>query len=255
MDNSNKNTILMPKRIVTYNDDCLNTLKIIPDNSVDMVLCDLPYGTTRCSWDNLIPFEDLWEKYKRIIKNNGVIALFCKQPFTTELIHSNLKDFKYSLIWKKDNHDNPLMAKKRFLNITEDIAIFYKKQCTYNPQGIIKVDKITKQGRGKSLSQKNEREKEYKQEYKKKKKNILSFKRDLPNVHPTQKPVALCEYLINTYTNENDLVLDNCMGSGSTGVACVNTNRRFVGIEIEEKYYNIANERIAKQIENRCEED
>lgn len=255
MDNSNKNTILMPKRIVTYNDDCLNTLKIIPDNSVDMVLCDLPYGTTRCSWDNLIPFEDLWEKYKRIIKNNGVIALFCKQPFTTELIHSNLKDFKYSLIWKKDNHDNPLMAKKRFLNITEDIAIFYKKQCTYNPQGIIKVDKITKQGRGKSLSQKNEREKEYKQEYTNYPKNILSFKRDLPNVHPTQKPVALCEYLINTYTNENDLVLDNCMGSGSTGVACVNTNRRFVGIEIEEKYYNIANERIAKQIENRCEED
>lgn len=134
--------------------DCLEIMKDIPDKSIDMILCDLPYGTTACKWDVVIPFESLWEQYNRIIKDNGAIVLFSKQPFTTELIHSNLKNFKYSLVWKKDNHDNPLMAKKRFLNITEDINIFYKKQCVYNPQGIIKVNKITKQGRGESLSQK-----------------------------------------------------------------------------------------------------
>ena len=155
--------------------------------------------------------------------------------------------FRYSLVWQKDNHDNPLMAKKRFLNITEDIAVFYKKQCTYNPQGIIRVDKVTKQGRGKSLSQKNERNSEYKQEFTNYPRNILTFKRDLPNVHPTQKPVALLEYLIQTYTNENEVVLDNCMGSGSTGVACINTNRNFIGMELDENYFNIAKERIENE--------
>ena len=211
--------------------DCLKLMKEIPNKSVDMILCDLPYGTTACKWDSVIPFDALWGGYNRIIKDNGAIVLFCKQPFTTELIHSNLTMFRYSLVWQKDNHDNPLMAKKRFLNITEDIAIFYKKQCTYNPQGIIRVDKVTKQGRGKSLSQKNERNSEYKQEFTNYPRNILTFKRDLPNVHPTQKPVALLEYLIQTYTNENEVVLDNCMGSGSTGVACINTNRNFIGMQ------------------------
>lgn len=139
------------------------------------------------------------------------------------------------------------MAKKRFLNITEDINIFYKKQCVYNPQGIIKVNKITKQGRGESLSQKNTRKMEYLQEYTNYPRNILEFKRDLPNIHPTQKPVALLEYLIKTYTNENETVLDNCMGSGSTGVACMNTNRNFIGIELDEKYFEIAKERIEKE--------
>lgn len=226
--------------------DCLELMKDIPDKSIDMILCDLPYGTTACKWDIIISFDKLWEQYNRIIKDNGAIVLFSKQPFTTELIHSNLKNFKYSLVWKKDNHDNPLMAKKRFLNITEDINIFYKKQCIYNPQGIIKVNKITKQGRGESLSQKNTRKMEYLQEYTNYPRNILEFKRDLPNIHPTQKPVALLEYLIKTYTNENETVLDNCMGSGSTGVACVNTNRNFIGIELSEEYYNIAKERIKK---------
>ena len=230
--------------IKLINDDCLNAMKHITDNSIDMILCDLPYGTTACRWDTIIPFEFLWKEYKRIIKNNGVIVLFSKQPFTTELIHSNLKDFKYTLVWEKDNHDNPLMAKKRFLNVTEDINVFYKKQCTYNPQGIIKINKLTKQGRGESLSQKNKRKTEYLQEYTNYPKNILKFKRDLPNIHPTQKPVALLEYLIKTYTNEGDLVLDNCMGSGSTGVACINTNRNFIGIELDEKYFKIANDRI-----------
>lgn len=230
--------------IKLINDDCLNAMKDIPDSSIDMILCDLPYGTTACRWDIIIPFESLWKEYKRIIKNNGAIVLFSKQPFTTELIHSNLKDFKYTLVWEKDNHDNPLMAKKRFLNVTEDINVFYKKQCTYNLQGIIKINKLTKQGRGESLSQKNKRKTEYLQEYTNYPKNILKFKRDLPNIHPTQKPVALLEYLIKTYTNEGDLVLDNCMGSGSTGVACINTNRNFIGIELDEKYFKIANDRI-----------
>ena len=233
--------------IKLINDDCLNALKDISDGSIDMILCDLPYGTTACRWDIIIPFESLWKEYKRIIKNNGAIVLFSKQPFTTELIHSNLKDFKYTLVWEKDNHDNPLMAKKRFLNVTEDINVFYKKQCTYNPQGIIKINKLTKQGRGESLSQKNKRKTEYLQEYTNYPKNILKFKRDLPNIHPTQKPVALLEYLIKTYTNEGDLVLDNCMGSGSTGVACINTNRNFIGIELDEKYFKIAKDRIEEE--------
>ncbi len=224
--------------------NCLELMKEIPDKSVDMILCDLPYGTTACKWDTIIPFESLWEQYNRIIKDNGAIVLFSKQPFTTSLISSNMKLFKYCLVWEKDNHDNPLMAKKRFLNITEDICIFYKKQCTYNPQGLIKINKITKRGRGESLSQKNSRKTEYLQEYTNYPKNILKFKRDLPNVHPTQKPVALMEYLIRTYTNENETVLDNCMGSGSTGIACQNTNRNFIGFELDEKYFEIAKERL-----------
>lgn len=230
-----------------YNQDCMEVLPQLEDKSIDMILCDLPYGTTWCKWDVIIPFEDLWKQYKRVIKDNGVIVLFCKQPFTTELIHSNLKMFKYNLIWKKDNHDNPMQAKRRFLNITEDIAVFYNKQCTYNPQGIIRVDKITRQGRGRSLSQIQDRDGEYKQEFTNYPKNILSFNRDKNNLHPTQKPVALLEYLIKTYTNEGDTVLDNCMGVGSTGVACVNTNRNFIGIEIDKKYFDIAEQRISQQ--------
>lgn len=224
--------------------DCLELMRDIPDKSIDMILCDLPYGTTACKWDIVIPFDKLWQQYNRIIKDNGAIVLFGKQPFTSKLIISNIKDFKYALVWTKDNHDNPLMAKKRFLNITEDICVFYKKQCEYNPQGIIEINKMTKQGRGESLSQKNKRKNEYLQTYTNYPKNILKFKRDLPNIHPTQKPVALLEYLIKTYTNEGETVLDNCMGSGSTGVACVNTNRNFIGIELDEKYFNIAKERI-----------
>ena len=230
------------------NGDCLQLMKQIPNKSIDMILCDLPYGTTECKWDTIIPFELLWEQYKRIIKNNGAIVLFGKQPFTSELIHSNLTMYKYSLVWRKDNHDNPLMAKKRFLNVTEEINVFYEKQCLYNPQGVVMVNKLTKQGRGGSLSQKNSRSNEYVQEYTNYPKNILEFKRDLPNIHPTQKPVALLEYLIKTYTNEGETVLDNCMGSGSTGVACVNTGREFIGIELDENYYNIAKNRILQAL-------
>lgn len=225
--------------------DCLELMKVLPDGSVDMILCDLPYGTTVCKWDSIIPFTPLWKQYNRIIKDNGAIVLFCKQPFTTELIHSNLKHFKYCLIWKKDNHDNPMQSKRRFLNITEDVCVFYRNQCTYNPQGIIQVNKVTKQGGTSVLvDNKKDRPREYIQQFTNYPKNILEFKRDLPNVHPTQKPVALLEYLVKTYTNEGDTVLDNCMGSGSTGVACINTNRNFIGIELDENYFNIAKNRI-----------
>ena len=237
---------IIKNNVVLLKGNCLELMKDIPDKSIDMILCDLPYGTTACKWDTVIPFDKLWKQYNRIIKDNGAVVLFGKQPFTSKLIISNIKNFKYSLVWVKDNHDNPLMAKKRFLNITEDVCVFYKKQCKYNPQGIIEINKMTKQGRGESLSQKNKRKNEYLQTYTNYPKNILKFKRDLPNIHPTQKPVTLLKYLIKTYTNEGDMVLDNCMGSGSTGVACKKLNRKFIGIELDENYFNIAKERIEK---------
>ena len=225
------------------NDDCLKVLPTLANQSIDLVLTDPPYGTTVCKWDSVIPFDLMWLNLKRIIKDNGCIVLFSKQPFTSNLISSNFENYKYSIIWKKDNHDNPLMAKKRFLNITEDINLFYKKQCLYNPQGIIKFNRKTKQGRGRSLSQKNDRNLEYYQEYTNYPKNILEFKRD-KGLHPTQKPVALLEYLIKTYTNQNDTVLDFTMGSGSTGVACKNLSRDFIGIELDKDYYKIAKQRV-----------
>ena len=225
--------------------DCLELMKQIPDGCVDMILCDLPYGTTACKWDTVIPFEPLWEQYNRIIKDHGAIVLFSKQPFTTAPINSNINKLKYVLIWKKDNHDNPMQAKKRFLNITEDICVFYNRQCTYNPQGLIEVNRITKQGKSGSLSDNRvDRTSAYLQKFSNYPRNILDFKRDLPNVHPTQKPVALLEYLIKTYTNEGGVVLDNCMGSGSTCVAAVNTGRHYIGFELDPTYFNIACNRL-----------
>lgn len=224
--------------------DCLERMKEIPDGSVDMVLTDPPYGTTACKWDSIIPLEPMWEQLKRVIKPKGAIVMFSKEPFTAILVSSNLKDFKQRLIWEKDNHDNPMQAKNRFLNITEDISVFYRKLPTYNPQGIEKVDKITKQGGVGVLSDaRDSRPKSYKQKYTNYPKNILKFARDR-GLHPTQKPVALMEYLVKTYTNEGDTVLDFTMGSGTTGVACCNLNRKFIGIELDEKYFNIAKERI-----------
>jgi len=225
--------------------DCLELMNGIPDKSVDMILADLPYGTTACSWDSIIDLDKLWLQYERIIKDNGAIVLFSKQPFTTQLINSNLNLYKYSLVWKKDNHDNPLMAKMRFLNITEDINIFYKNQPDFNPQGLVEVNRVTKQGRGESLSQKNKRKSEYTQKYTNYPKNILDFKRDLPNIHPTQKPIKLNEYLIESFTKKEDIILDNTAGSGTTGVACKNTNRNYILMEQEEEYIEIIKERLA----------
>lgn len=233
--------------------DCIKLMQDIPDKSVDMVLCDLPYSMTALDWDCLIPFNELWGQYNRVIKDNGAIVLFSKQPFTTKLIMSNMQMFKYTLVWVKDNHDNPMMAKKRFLNITEDICVFYKQQPTYNPQGIREVNKVVRQGRGESLSCKEKRAEEYTQTNENYPTNILSFARDNPQVHPTQKPVELLKYLIRTFTNENELVLDNTMGSGSTGVACVQTNRSFIGMELNTEYFELAKSRIETCLKNKSE--
>ncbi|WP_077297424.1 DNA-methyltransferase [Virgibacillus pantothenticus] len=233
-----------------YKEDCLVGMREIPDKSIDMILCDLPYGTTSCKWDEIIPLDKLWEQYERIIKDNGAIILTSKEPFTSVLRSSNLKIFKQPLVWVKDNFDNPMQAKRRHLNIFEDISIFYKKQCTYNPQGLIEVNTITKQGRSNTLVDKRgSRKTEYKQQYTNYPKNILTYKRDGNHVHPTQKPIALFEYLIRTYSNKDETILDNCIGSGTTAVAAINTDRNFIGFEIESEYVEIANKRIQEALE------
>lgn len=234
--------------------DCIKLMQDIPDKSVDMVLCDLPYSMTALDWDCLIPFNELWGQYNRVIKDNGAIVLFSKQPFTTKLIMSNMQMFKYTLVWAKDNHDNPMMAKKRFLNITEDICVFYKQQPTYNPQGIREVNKVVRQGRGESLSCKEKRAEEYTQTNENYPTNILSFARDNPQVHPTQKPVELLKYLIRTFTNENDTVLDPFMGSGTVGKMCVLLKRNFIGMEIVDDYVKLSQDRITTTIKSMGEE-
>ncbi len=236
--------------------DCLELMKGIPDGSIDMILCDLPYGTTACKWDTVIPFEPLWKQYNRIIKNNGAIVLFGSEPFSTELRHSNLKMYKYDWIWEKEQGVGFQLVKYRPLIKHENISVFCKKSPEYFPQ-MVKLDKTIKVKRkagsnGKSdsspLKYSDERTSEYSERFPV---NILEFKRDR-GLHPTQKPVALLEYLVNTYTNEGDTVLDNCMGSGSTGVACVNTCRNFIGMELDPGYFEIAQKRIEEAAEQKA---
>jgi site-specific DNA-methyltransferase (adenine-specific) len=242
-----------------YQRDCLEGMAMIPDKSVDMILCDLPYGTTACKWDTVIPFELLWQQYERIIKDNGAIVLTAAQPFTSALVMSNPKLFKYSWTWDKVRATNHLNSRKQPLRVTEDILVFYKKQCTYNPilreQG---KDKLY--DTGKAYSGKNN------QTYGKTKENYtFNSGREIPldkrypidlitfsqigtfgnkRIHPTQKPTELFEYLIKTYTNEGEIVLDNCMGSGTTAVAAIRTNRNFIGFERELEYVKVANQRL-----------
>ncbi len=224
---------------------------IYSPESVDFILCDLPYGTTNCEWDNIIPFEPLWEQYNRIIKSNGAIVLFSAQPFTTKLIHSNLKHFRYCWYWKKNNVTGFSYARYQPMRCIEDICVFYKKMPTYKPQGLKRVEnpRIRKPKEKKdSVYKTSTLLNEHVQKYTNYPKHLLDFKNEVASnknrLHPTQKPVKLLEYLINTYTNEGETVLDNCMGSGSTGVACVNTGRKFIGIEKEDKYFEIAKQRI-----------
>ena len=224
--------------------ECIEQMKLIPSGSIDAIITDPPYGTTACKWDSVIPFEPMWEQLNRIIKPNGAIVLFGSEPFSSALRISNIKNYKQDLLWNKPNATNPMQAKKRHLQKTENIMLFYKKQCTYNPQGLIRIDKITKQGGTGIISDNRKtRKKEYFQEFSNYPNTILNFKRD-KQLHPTQKPVALIEYLIKTYTNENETVLDFTMGSGTTGVACKNLNRSFIGIEMDDKYFEIAKKRI-----------
>lgn len=227
--------------------DCLELMKDIPDGSIDMILCDLPYGTTKNKWDSIIPLDELWEQYERIIKDKGCIALFAQTPFDKVLGVSNLKLLKYEWIWEKDNGTGFLNAKKMPLKIHENILIFYKNTPIYNPQ-------MRKGFKSYSYSKENISSTNYgnsngtngiiKNEGDRYPIDIIQFKRDKNKLHPTQKPVSLLEYLIKTYTKEGETVLDNCMGSGSTGVACQNTNRNFIGFELDEKYFNIAKERL-----------
>ena len=222
-------------------------MKKLKDKSIDMVLCDLPYGTTACKWDSIIPFEPLWEQYKRIVKDNGAIVLFSAQPFTTALINSNIKQYRYNWYWKKNNATGGIFCKYQPMRCVEDICVFYKRMPVYKPQGLKKLHKPIQNKVAKSNILREKKNPSL-QEYTGYPKHLLEFNGVNTNsnerVHPTQKPVALLEYLIKTYTNEGETVLDNCMGSGSTGVACMNTNRKFIGIELDNTYFKIAEDRI-----------
>ena len=237
------------KNIELYCGNCLEVMKNISDKSVDMILCDLPYGTTQNKWDSVIPLEPLWEQYKRIIKDNGAIVLFAQTPFDKILGASNLKMLKYEWIWEKQQGTGFLNAKKMPLKKHENILVFYKKLPIYNPQMIgneIRTIKRNKNGKTTDNYGKftYDEQSTYVGRYPT---SILSFDRDKNKLHPTQKPVALLEYLIKTYTNVGEIVLDNTMGSGSTGVACKHTNRKFIGIELDEKYFELAKKRIEEE--------
>ena len=237
-----------------YNEDCLEGMKRIPDKSIDMILCDLPYGTTACKWDSVIPFEPLWEQYNRIIKDNGAIVLFGSQPFTSALVMSNSKRFKYCWTWDKVTAKGHLVAKIRPMQQTEDIVVFGKGRIQYYPimedREKDRKDVDTEYSRTEIMGGEVKRKRKKIVRTKKYPKTILTFSNasQKGKVHPTQKPVALLEYLIKTYTLENETVLDNCMGSGSTGVACKNTGRKFIGIELDDTYFKIAEERIEGNI-------
>lgn len=234
-----------------YNGDCLQIMDNIPDKSIDMVLCDLPYGCTKCSWDVIIPFDKLWNQYKRICKDNAAILLFGNEPFSSLLRVSNLDWYRYDIYWEKERLTNIQQVKRRVGKTVESISVFYKQQCTYNPQ-MIKYDgpkrtNKVKDGKLGLLTDLNAKKvNEYNDTGYRYPTQVWKFQRDTlkSNLHPTQKPLALCEELIKTFSNEGDAVLDNCMGSGTTGVACKKLNRNFIGIELDENYYNIAKERI-----------
>lgn len=222
--------------------DCLELMKSIPDASVDMILCDLPYGTTQNKWDSVIPLDLLWAQYKRIIKVGGAIVLHAGQPFSSVLVASNLKSFKYQWVWCKSQATGHLNAKRQPMRNHEDIMVFCSASTKYNPQGLKPLNKMVR--RGSNGTNFGDSGKENFQEWTNYPRTLLNFDSDRNAVHPTQKPVPLAEYLIRTYTNEGMTVLDNCMGSGTTGVACVNTGRNFIGIEMDEKYFQIAKDRI-----------
>lgn len=240
-------------RYELHHGDCLEKMKLIPDGSVDMVLCDLPYGTTACKWDVVIPFEPLWKEYRRVCKKNAAIVLTASQPFTSALVMSNVKEFKYDWCWRKSNPTGHLNAKKMPMRQHEDILVFSQGVIEYRPQLFQKPSARSAQ---KSVKAKGTLG-DFKEGVFRVIPDELGYPRSViefstayhareAGFHPTQKPVALMEYLIKTYTNEGETVLDNTMGSGTTGVACMNLNRRFIGIERDDKYSAIADARITK---------
>ena len=235
-----------------YNEDCLIGMQKIDDKSIDCIICDLPYGTTKCSWDIIIPFDKLWEQYNRIIKDNGAIILFGQEPFSSLLRVSNLKDYRYDIYWQKERLTNIMQVKRRVGKDVETISIFYKNQCTYNPQ-MVKYDgpkrgnKVKNGKLGKLVDDNNDKKVfEYNDTGFRYPTQVWKFKRDIltSNIHPTQKPIALYEELIKTYSNPGDLLLDNCSGSGTIAIASLNTGRHFIGFETNENYYNESLKRI-----------
>jgi site-specific DNA-methyltransferase (adenine-specific) len=254
-----------------YLGDCLEVMKDIDDKSIDMILCDLPYGITACKWDTIIPFERLWEQYKRINKDNGAIVLFGSQPFTSKLIMSNLKMFKYEWIWEKTQASNFMNIKYQPLKSHENILIFGNNGFCYNPIRIKRTEKsLLRHKKGTEFKEKIKTNHKmnhlnfkitnqtYDKDGMKNPISVIKFSNNKAYIglektynskfkHPTQKPVALFEYLIKTYTNESELVLDNCIGSGTTAISCLNTNRKFIGIELNQEYCEIANKRIEHQ--------
>ena len=228
------------------NGDCLELMKDILDGLVDMILCDLPYGTTACKWDTVIPFAPLWEQYKRVTKKNAAVVLFAQTPFDKSLGASNLKMLRYEWVWRKEAGSGFMNAKNAPLKDHENILVFYGSKPTYNPQMRVGFKPYTckKGGDSENYGSGNSVNIITVSNGERYPLTVIDFKRDKDKVHPTQKPVALMEYLIRTYTNEGETILDNCMGSGTTGVACVNTNRRFIGIEQDDKYFDIARKRI-----------
>jgi len=263
---------IINEKLITVQGCCLKKMKLIKDCSIDLILCDLPYGTTRCKWDCVIDIDKLWLEYKRIIKKpHGVICLFGDQPFTSRLIAGNYEWFKYDITWHKNKTTQYLLANYRPMKCKEDILLFSpggaaaasrnKGNMTYNPQGLIpkNVKKVNSQKKiGKMLNQehhlgKNNKlisNKPYEQKFTNYPKNIINYDIESNTEHETQKPVKLIEHLIKTYSNENDIVLDNTMGSGTTGIGCINTNRKFIGIELKEEYYHMAYDRIIKHLES-----
>lgn len=234
-----------------YLGDCLELMKNIPDKSVDAIICDLPYGTTSCSWDVIIPFDKLWEQYNRVCKENAAIVLFGQEPFTSVMRMSNILNWKYDWYWEKERITNIAQVKKRAGKTVETISIFYKKQCTYNPQmikynGPLRTNKVKDGKMGKLTDSSEKKVFEYNDTGFRYPTQVLKFQRDClkSNLHPTQKPLLLCEYLIKTYTNHGDIVLDNSCGSGTTLLAAKNLNRQFIGIEKEKEYYDICLKRL-----------
>ena len=235
-----------------YNEGCLTGMQKIDDKSIDCIICDLPYGTTKCSWDIIIPFDKLWEQYNRIIKDNGAIILFGQEPFSSLLRVSNLKDYRYDIYWQKERLTNIMQVKRRVGKDVETISIFYKNQCTYNPQ-MVKYDgpkrgnKVKNGKLGKLVDDNNDKKVfEYNDTGFRYPTQVWKFKRDIltSNIHPTQKPIALYEELIKTYSNPGDLLLDNCSGSGTIAIAALNTGRHFIGFETNVNYYNESLKRI-----------
>ncbi len=225
--------------------DCLQEMQNIESGSIDMILADLPYGTTQNKWDSIIPLDELWKQYKRIVKDDGAIVLTAMQPFTSSLILSNKKEFKYCWYWKKNRATGVLNAKKQPLRNIEEVCVFRVKK--YKPQGLIEYNKPSRNGKKDSPNYGKGKTNSYTQKWTNYPTQLLMFDSVQRVVHPTQKSVELFEYLVKTYTNEGDTVLDNTMGSGTTAIACMNTNRNFIGIELDEHYFSIAKKRVEEK--------